>query len=49
MVEAAGQMIWPFRARLDYAITPANLPGAGRVIDRDLASSRAGQGNRDQS
>lgn len=38
MVEAAGQPIWFFRARLDYAFTPAKRPGAGRVIRRENPS-----------
>ena len=33
MVEAAGQLVCLFRDRLDYAFTPASLPGAGRVIE----------------
>jgi len=32
LVEAAGQRICPFQSRLDYAFTPAQSPGAGRVI-----------------
>jgi hypothetical protein len=32
MVEAAGQLFCLFRDRLDYAFTPAVLPGAGRLI-----------------
>jgi hypothetical protein len=29
MVEAAGQLVWPFRARLDYAITSIGTPIEG--------------------
>ena len=32
MVEAAGQLVCLFQDRLDYAFTPAELPGAERVI-----------------
>jgi len=32
LVEAAGQRICPFQGRLDYAFTPAQSPGAGRII-----------------
>ena len=32
MVEAAGQSFCLFRDRLDYAFTPAVLPGAERLI-----------------
>ena len=32
MVEAAGQLVCLFRDRLDYAITPTQASGAGRVI-----------------
>ena len=32
MVEAAGQLVCLFQDRLDYAFTPAELPGAERLI-----------------
>jgi hypothetical protein len=47
MVEAAGQLVCLFRDRLDYAFTPAQSPGAERVI-RSLAKSspESGKGGR---
>ena len=41
MVEAAGQLVCLFRDRLDYAFTPAVLPGAERVIRPSPESSTA--------
>jgi len=39
MVEAAGQLVWPFRTRLDYAFTPTQSSGAGRVIRRSKSAA----------